>query len=118
MQYEVVCKQCGRSFTLSLDKGSKTRCKCPYCAKELVVVTPYDDKGDVDAFKGAEGQTFHDAPVQPLVDNLGTFQEPLIIGKPEKRSLRLKVIIVFVILMVAILLCNTLLYIIFSAISK
>lgn len=118
MQYEVVCKQCGRSFTLSLDKGSKTRCKCPYCAKELIVVTPYSFAGEVDARKWAGGQAFQEVPVQPLVDNLGTFQEPLIIGKPEKRSLRLKVIIVFVILMVAILLCNTLLYILFSAISK
>lgn len=118
MQYEVVCKQCGRSFTLSLDKGSKTKCKCPYCAKELIVVTPSIFAGEVDARKWAGGQAFQEAPVQPLADNLGTFQEPLIIGKPEKRSLRLKVIIVFVILMVAILLCNTLLYIIFSAISK
>ena len=111
MQYEVVCKQCGRSFTLSLDKGSKTRCKCPYCAKELIVVTPYSFAGEVDARKWAGGQAFQEVPVQPLVDNLGTFQEPLIIGKPEKRSLRLKVIIVFVILMVAILLCLSLIHI-------
>ncbi len=112
MQYEIVCKHCHRKFAIAAQGGETLRCKCPYCQGELIAATPVGSTVAATTTPSAQSRE-RAIPPQKHVPPPAATPHP-----PHERGLGVKVTIVFSIVVAVVLTVSTLLYIVFSAISK
>ncbi len=112
MQFEIQCKQCHKRFAIEAVGGSTLKCICPYCNTSMIVATPAAN---------AAAAPVQEAPARSAGKLLSKEDTPVEVGiqqKKQGRSLGIKVTIIFLLVALVLLLTATLLYIVFSLMSK
>lgn len=92
-QFQVICKQCGKTYIVQTEPGMTVKCQCPFCQSMATVATPLADGGDN--------------------------QLRQVLKHPQKESkIGRKVVITFIIVFLIVIIVFSVLYAVFSAMSN
>lgn len=109
MQYRTTCNNCGREYMVDGNPGETIHAKCPYCGALANVVTPTD----------YQGNSYQTAPMNSAIststsDSLHTMHEK----RKSRKPLFLRVTMWFLIIITILFVVMTILYLIFTGMSK
>lgn len=92
-QFQVICKQCGKTYIVQTEPGMTVKCQCTFCQSMATVAAPLADGGD---------------------NQLLQVQK-----HPQKESnIGRKVVITFIIVFLIVIIVFSVLYAVFSAMSN
>ncbi len=113
MQYKTTCNNCKQEYIVDGEPGQTIRAKCPYCGALANIVTPADDYTSVQS-------GYNYSPVDSQKVN-GSYTNNAVYRNRKRKSERplfLRVTIWFLITVTILFILMTILYIVFTGMSK